>query len=414
MKDRYKKKRITRNSFLSARGMTKIFMFLCLLGFGMPFMTVACDSQTLVSISGIDVMMGKQFFAFNNLVTTPTDPIIMLAVALCIITLIAAWLPNKPISKLIWGLASAGGGAILIDYLLTASNKLAAQANNMVSFSVPAQVSVAPGSGVIFCTLCFIASIIMLIRKLFFEEADLLVLTPDEREVYEAVKAEEAAGQEKRDELRRELEEKRKPLERFQKTKVDDSQGETDPEETPVTEKTEPTSKQPIEAGLESATEPPIEAEPEPVAEPPIKAESELTAEPPIEAGPEPIAEQLEPVSASPLSELQPVPAAEAPIEAGPEHVTEQPIETEPEPIAEQLLDIQPEPVSASPLSELQPEPITKAPPKAKKEKKSPEKTIKLKEKKVIEEPTLEPKEEPVKEAPKFGLKDKTKKENNE
>ena len=212
MKDRYKKKFISKQSFFSARGMTKIFMFLCIVGFAMPFLTVSCGSETFVTLTGFDVMLGKQVFVLDRLRPTPTNPLIMLAFVACIATLIAAFLPKYPISRPVWGLSSIGGLLIIGYYIMTSGNQIAKEAQNLVNYEVPSNITTMPGSGAILCAMCFIAAFIMLIRKLFFEEADLLVLTPDEREVYEAIKAEEEAEQPERDRLRQELDEKLKPI----------------------------------------------------------------------------------------------------------------------------------------------------------------------------------------------------------
>ena len=200
--------------------MTKIFMFFCIIGFTMPFVTVSCGSETFVTLTGFDVMTGKLVFLLNKIEQTPTDPIVTLAFIACIVTLIAAFLPKYPISRLVWGLSSIGGLLCVGYYIFNAGNAMAYRAGSIVKYEIPANISTMPGSGAVLCAACFIASLVMLVRKLFFEEPDLLVLTPDEREVYEAIKAEEKAEEPEKERLRQELDEKIKPLKRFEKKEV--------------------------------------------------------------------------------------------------------------------------------------------------------------------------------------------------
>jgi len=260
---RQKKKFISKKSFLSARGMTKIVMFLCIVGFLGPFLTVSCGSQTFVTLNGFDVMMGKSVWVLDKLQQTPTDPIIILALLCAIVTLIAAFLPTYPISKPIWGLASIGGILILGNYIMTASAKIASQAAGMVKYDIPATITAMPGGGVVFCTICFAASIVMLIRKLFFEEADLLVLTPDEREVYQAIKEEEKEQEPEKERLRQELELKLQPLEKLGKKAEEKVEEEVEEVEEKVKEEVEK-----VEEKIEKPKEEPQEPAKEPIIEP--------------------------------------------------------------------------------------------------------------------------------------------------
>lgn len=175
-------------NFLSARGMTKMFMVVALIAFSFPFLTVSCGEANPIEVfTGYDLAFGTEFFLFYRMVPVPGNMLIVMSILFAVVTFVAAFLSKYMLSKLIWFLSSAAGMTCSIIYMMTSVGNAYDKVESLVAFEIIDQIVILPGAGVVTVVIMFGGSLVMLIRKLFFEEPDLLPLTVDESEVYAAV-----------------------------------------------------------------------------------------------------------------------------------------------------------------------------------------------------------------------------------
>ncbi|MDR1101705.1 MAG: hypothetical protein LBL34_05065 [Clostridiales bacterium] len=182
-----KKKILTPQSFLSSRGMTKIFMAVALIGFSLPFFVISCGTKDIVTFSGYDLIFGKEVFYIDRLVNHASEPLVIFSLISAIVVFVAAFFVYNKESLIVWVIASAAGLASLVYYLFTLSEKEMAVIQRVVEYDTAGQLSTVPQNGLYLTIIMFFCSFIMFVRKMFFEAPDPKRAVIDESDVYEAI-----------------------------------------------------------------------------------------------------------------------------------------------------------------------------------------------------------------------------------
>lgn len=155
--------------YFTSRGLSKLVLWLGVLTFFMPFLTVSCGTNEFITPTGIDAITSKTFAVLDTTSIFSSYISIIICLVSLVFLLIILYIKQKRFSLLLWGLSLVASTLSILWFSLTTPQKIFQIALNYVGYNIKDVLSVNIGIGLWTLIAIIIVLDIVYLKRLMFE-----------------------------------------------------------------------------------------------------------------------------------------------------------------------------------------------------------------------------------------------------